>query len=126
MRVALILTYPFVTLLNVLGRAGLALVGVKTATNEHEQFHTPEELKLIVEESARGGALRREAGNLLNELFQFGDLTAGQAMVPRVRIVGLPVGASPADVRRLLATHRHTRYPGLRPGISITSPACFM
>jgi len=26
-------------------------------------------------------------------------------------VVGIPVGASPADVRRLLLTHRHTRYP---------------
>jgi CBS domain containing-hemolysin-like protein len=32
-------------------------------------------------------------------------------MVPRVRLVGLPIGATPDEVRRLLAARRHTRYP---------------
>src|SRR5262249_37198511 len=40
-----------------------------------------------------------------------GDLTAGQVMVPRVRVVGLPVGASTAAIRQALTTHRHTRFP---------------
>jgi len=47
---------------------------------------------------------------LLHELFEFGDLTAGQVMVPRVRIAGVPLGATPAEVRRLLGAHGHTRY----------------
>jgi len=111
MRVALALTYPLVTMLRTIGTACLTLVGVRRQQNTHEQFHTPEELRLIVEESERGGALRSEAGHLLKELFEFGDLTAGEVMVPRVRIVGLPIGASAAEVRRLLETHRHTRYP---------------
>lgn len=111
MRVALVLTYPLVTTLRVIGTACLKLLGVRRQQNTHEQFHTPEELLLIVEESERGGALRSEAGHLLKELFEFGDLTAGQVMVPRVRIVGLPIGASPDEIRRLLETHRHTRYP---------------
>ena len=37
--------------------------------------------------------LRGEAGTILRELFEFGDLTAAQAMVPRVRLVGIPVEA---------------------------------
>jgi CBS domain containing-hemolysin-like protein len=111
MQAALVLTYPLVTSLNVVGRGCLALLGVRRHHNTHEQFHTPEELRLIVEESERGGALRSEAGHLLKELFEFGDLTAGQVMVPRVRMVGLPIGASPLEIRRLLETHRHTRYP---------------
>jgi CBS domain containing-hemolysin-like protein len=111
MRVALVLTYPLVTTLRVVGTACLTLMGVRRQHNTHEQFHTPEELRLIVEESERGGALRSEAGHLLKELFEFGDLTAGEVMVPRVRIVGLPLGASAAEIRRLLEAHRHTRYP---------------
>jgi CBS domain containing-hemolysin-like protein len=97
--------------LRALGTACLTLIGVRRQHNVHEQFHTSEELRLIVEESERGGALRSEAGHLLKELFEFGDLTAGEVMVPRVRMVGLPIGASAAEIRRLLEAHRHTRYP---------------
>jgi magnesium and cobalt exporter, CNNM family len=111
MRGVLALTYPFVAVLNLVGRGCLALLGVRRQVNPREQSYTSDELELIVEESARGGALRAEAGRLVRELFDFGDLSAGQVMVPRVRVIGIPVGASPADVRRLLTAHGHTRYP---------------
>jgi CBS domain containing-hemolysin-like protein len=48
---------------------------------------------------------------MLQELFEFGDLTAGQAMVPRVRISGIPVGTTPDRIREILAESAHTRYP---------------
>ena len=111
MRAALVIAYPIVSVLRAVGTACLRLAGIERQHNPHEQFHTPEELRLIVEESERGGAIRSDAGRLLQELFEFGDLTAGQAMVPRVRIVGLPIGASPEEIRRLVDEHRHTRYP---------------
>jgi CBS domain containing-hemolysin-like protein len=111
MRIASLVMLPLVAGLSVVGRACLALVGVKRSSNVHEQFHTPDELRLIIEESERGGTLRAEAGHLLTELFAFGDLTAGQVMVPRVRVVGLPIGASAVAVREFLTRHRHTRFP---------------
>lgn len=111
MRVTLMIMYPFVYALNTIGNLGLRFVGVRRQENTLEQVYTPEELALIVQESAEGGALRAESGSLLRELFEFGDLTAGEVMVPRVRVVGIPVGASPAEVRALLLAHRHTRYP---------------
>lgn len=111
MRVLLFGLYPVVVFLDGVGAACLRLVGVRRQVNTHEESYSPEELQLIVAESAAGGALREDSGRLVRELFEFGDLTAGEAMVPRVRVVGIPVGASPADLRRMLLTHRHTRYP---------------
>jgi CBS domain containing-hemolysin-like protein len=111
MRTTLVFLYPLVTLSTAVAGVCLRLLGVRRRPNVHEQFHTPEELQLIVEDSELGGALRADAGRLLRELFEFGDLTAGQVMMPRVAVVGLPLGASPKAVRRLLAEHRHTRYP---------------
>ena len=102
---------PLVYLLNGAGNIGLKLLGVKRQESTPEQVYTPEELQIIVEESAEGGALRAESGHILRELLAFGDRTAGEAMVPRVRVVGIPAGATPTDVRRMLLAHRHTRYP---------------
>jgi len=111
MRLTLFVLYPFVRTLSGVARAILRLLGVSRRENAHEQTYTPEELQLIVEESREGGALRAESGRLLQELFEFGDLTAGQVMTPRVRVVGVQIGAPAADIRALIAAHRHTRYP---------------
>lgn len=111
MRVLLMVFFPLVVTLDALGALVLRLVGIRRQKHTREESYSPEELQLIVEESQAGGALGTEAGRLVRELFEFGDLTAGEVMVPRVRVVGIPVGASPADLRRLLLTHRHTRYP---------------
>ena len=111
MRVILLVLYPFVYLLNSSGNAVLRLLRIPPQVGSHDQVYSPEELQIIVEESATGGALREESGWLLHELLTFGDLTAGEAMVPRVRVIGIAVGANPETVRRILRSHHHARYP---------------
>jgi CBS domain containing-hemolysin-like protein len=103
--------YPFVVTLNGLGNTLLKLIGVNRQAQNAEQYYTPEELQLIVQESGELGALRSESSEMLQELFEFGDLTAGQVMVPRVRILGIQVGMKPTAIRELLADQTHTRYP---------------
>ena len=103
---------PIVLGLNGLGTLILRLVGVRRQKQTADQFYTAEELQLIVQESEDLGALRAESSHMLQELFEFGDLTAGEAMIPRVRITGIPLAATPADVREILGGgRRHTRYP---------------
>ena len=105
------LLFPVVASLNALGNVVLRVLGVNRQAQNVEHYYTPEELQLIVQESEELGAIRAESGQMLQELFEFGDLTAGQAMVPRVRISGVPAGATPDEVRELLARSPHTRYP---------------
>lgn len=105
------LLFPIVYALNGLGNLVLRMVGIDRQPRHAERYYTPEELQLIVQESEELGVLRAESGRMLQELFEFGDLTAGQIMVPRVRIVGIEVGATPDDLRALLPKASHTRYP---------------
>jgi CBS domain containing-hemolysin-like protein len=110
MQLTLVVLYPLVVVLNGVASLCLKILGIRRQENAHEQRYTPEELRLIVEDSERGGTIRAESGKILRELFEFGDLTASQAMVPRVRVVGIPVGATPDAVRRIVLEHRRTRY----------------
>ena len=105
------LFYPFVVVLNAIGNAVLKPFGVSAEAERTDEYYTSEELQLIAEESEEQGALRAESGKVLRELFEFGELTAGEVMVPRVRISGIPVGAGPEEVRRILGSTPHTRYP---------------
>jgi CBS domain containing-hemolysin-like protein len=105
------LVYPLVVGLNGIGNMLLRALGVNRQAQNADQYYTPEELQLIVQESEELGAIRAESGQMLQVLFDFANLTAGEVMVPRVRITGLPLGSSPARIRELLGRSPHTRYP---------------
>jgi CBS domain containing-hemolysin-like protein len=102
---------PIVAGMNGFGNLTLRLFGVRRQQQSADQFYTSEELQLIVQESEDLGALRAESSHMLQELFEFGDLTAGEAMIPRVRITGIALGSTPDEVRQILTESRHTRYP---------------
>jgi len=105
------LLLPLVVALNGLGNVVLKILGINRQAHSPDQYYTSEELQLIVEESEEQGAIRSESGQVLQELFEFGELTAGEVMVPRVRITGIPVGAGPTDVKQIIGRTPRTRYP---------------
>jgi CBS domain containing-hemolysin-like protein len=105
------LVFPLVVALNGTGNAVLRTLGVNRGRQNADQYYTSEELQMIVQESEELGAIRSESGQMLQELFEFGDLTAAEVMVPRVRITGIPVGSTPDRIRELLKSSSHTRYP---------------
>ena len=102
---------PLVVALNAIGNGLLRLVGVRRQEVASERYHTTEELQYIIEESQEGGLLRGDSGEILRELFEFGDLTAGEVMVPRVMVTGIAVGAERDDLRAMVQKNPHTRYP---------------
>jgi CBS domain containing-hemolysin-like protein len=102
---------PLVLALNAVGNGLLRTIGIKRQEVEAERLHTSEELQYIIRESQEGGMLRGEAGQILRELFEFGDLTARQVMVPRVRLVGIPAGTTVDQLRQIVRDAPFTRYP---------------
>jgi CBS domain containing-hemolysin-like protein len=102
---------PLVSALNAAGGALLGIIGVRRQGNAAERYHTSEELRLIIAESEEGGLLRGESGRILRDLFEFGSLTAGEVMVPRVRLVGIPTGTDVDELREIIRRSPHTRYP---------------
>lgn len=103
--------FPVVVGLNAIGNGLLRLVGVRRQEVETERYHTTEELQYIIEESQEGGMLRGESGRILRELFEFGDLTAGEVMVPRVMLAGIEAGTAAEELSRIVRANPHTRYP---------------
>jgi CBS domain containing-hemolysin-like protein len=97
--------------LNGIGNWLLRLAGINRFVASGEHYRTPEELQFIVRESQAGGMLRSESADVVQELLEFGELTAGEVMIPRVRVVGIPAGATSEEMLRILRTTPHTRYP---------------
>jgi len=100
---------PFIWILNGAGNALLRLIGLR-APSGHERVHSVEELKLLVDESLRGGVLDEDEMKFATRAFEFGDREAREAMIPRTEIVGIESTAKIEDV--------------LHPGTWTTSSEC--
>jgi putative hemolysin len=81
------------------------------ATSFTESRLSAEELRQLVDEAAKTGALDLGSSEIASRALQFGGLTAGDVMVPRNHVVAIPRDAAPDEVRRLLLEHGHTRMP---------------
>lgn len=104
------LFHPFIALMNGIGTAAVRLLGFQ-ATSEHASVHSAEELEMLVAQSRQGGAIDAQEEELLHHIFDFGDKTVSQVMIPRTEIVGVSTSASLEQVRTLFATEKYTRLP---------------
>src|SRR5581483_10469830 len=111
MRAVQLAFYPVIVTLNRAASGLLRLVGIERRGVSAEHLSTPEDLAYIVRESQEGGVLPEERAQVLQELLEFGSLTAAEVMVPRVKIAGMPIGATAEEMREMLQEEQHTRYP---------------
>ena len=102
---------PLVIALDALRALTVRAIGISGEVAEEERYHSTEELQLIIQESQEEGLLRGESGRILRELFEFGDLKAGQVMVPRVHLVSVRIGTTADELRDIVRTRPHTRFP---------------
>lgn len=117
MRLIELALYPLVVGLNGIANAALRLAGIERTAGGEEPYHTADELSFVVSESRAHGQLAREPARVIQELLEFGELRVGQIMVPRTRVVSLPLGAGRDEIRDILAAERHTRYPVHEDGL---------
>lgn len=87
MRIFFVVFRPVIFSLNWMSNAMLSIVGIEPAT-EHE-VHSPEELRYLIAESSKQGALEFSERELIENVFEFTETTADQVMVPRSKIVAL-------------------------------------
>ena len=100
---------PFVSFLNQSTRSLLRLIGI-----EYDATHrpvTPEELQLIIATSSESSGLEAEERELLNNVFEFGEVWVEEVMVPRPSIVALPKTATFQNLLDEMAISSHSRYP---------------
>lgn len=102
--------YPFILFLNKLGSGILSWIGISPEQRKVSS-HTAEELEHVFKESQEGGQLRKKTREILQDLLYFGQLNAGEVMVPRTKIVGIPISATLDDIKALISKSKHTRYP---------------
>ncbi|MBC7658223.1 MAG: HlyC/CorC family transporter [Chitinophagaceae bacterium] len=103
--------FPLIIALNKLGNGFLKLIGVTSGGVHKASAHTAEELEFVFKESQEGGQLRKKTREILQDLLYFGHLNAGEVMVPRIKIIGIPIKANNDEVKAIISKSKHTRYP---------------
>ncbi len=100
---------PFVWVLT--ATSNLLLRPFGDRTNFTESRLSPEELEQLVEEAGKTGELDQSTAEIAARALAFRDLRASDVMVPRNRIVALPLDASNDELRRVLLEEGRSRMP---------------
>ena len=106
---AWLMAWP-IALLNGAAVRLLRLIGI-TPPGEHERLHSPEEIRMLVEQSTEGGSLLKADARLLEGVFEFSEKTAQEVMTPRTQMIALDAGLSVEAAADEVAQARRSRYP---------------
>ena len=78
---------------------------------ETERLHSPEEIRMLVEQSTEGGSLLQEDARLLEGVFEFSEKTAQDVMTPRTQIAALNADLTVEQAADQVAIYGRSRYP---------------
>jgi len=101
---------PFIWALNGTGNFLLRVLGFNHASGK-EHLHSVEELRMLVDASEEGGVLEPRESEMIHAVFDFGEMTAHQMMVPRTELITLDVDTPIGAVCDFAAQHQHNKYP---------------
>ncbi|HXT14884.1 MAG TPA: hemolysin family protein [Gemmatimonadaceae bacterium] len=104
------LTKPLTSVLTRTSDVVLRLIGQK-AVNPEENVHSPEELRMLVEQSQEVGVLQPQDAHLLEGVFEFSEKNAREVMTPRTEIDALDVTATLDETLALVEESGRSRYP---------------
>ena len=109
---------PFIWVLNQSTRWLLQLFGVRyTGQGWYNRVTTPEELQLIISTSAESPGLEAEKRELLTNVFEFAEVSAGEVMVPRTSMVAVTSQTTLREMLVEVAASGHSRYPVARESL---------
>ncbi|ACK69159.1 protein of unknown function DUF21 [Gloeothece citriformis PCC 7424] len=103
--------HPFIWILNQSTRFLLRLGGIQYSEQGWYNRVTPEELQLIISTEIESSGLEAQERELLNNVFEFADVTAVEVMIPRTQLIAIPETATFETLLNEVTSTGHSRYP---------------
>ena len=110
LRVMYLLTCPLVGVAFWIAKGIAKIFGV-TYSPDEDISRSEEELRQIVSASEKEGELDRGESALIDNVLEFNDTVAREVMVPRQDMVCLYVDDSLEEIRDVIRSSHHTRFP---------------
>ena len=105
------ITRPFTDLLNWSANGIVRLMGIKSTNPEHDRVHSPEEIRMLVQQSRKTGGLSKADARMLEGVFEFSEKNARDVMTPRTDMKALPADLTLAEAADAVAAAGRSRYP---------------
>ena len=105
-----IITAPFVKLLTITTNAISKLFGV---SENEEEIVTEEEIKMMIDQGEENGTIQEDEKELINNVFEFNDITASEIMTHRTDIFAVDINMTPGELLEEIIEDdcRHSRIP---------------
>lgn len=104
------ISYPAIWLLNGTANFLLKRIGLDPVT-EQDSAHTEEEIRILVNESARSGHIDQTEMALVDNVFEFSERLAREIMIPRIDMICLYDDNSFQENLDIIRDSRHSRFP---------------
>lgn len=101
---------PVIWLLNSAANGMLRMVGIEPA-GEGEAAHSEEEIRILMNQSAKSGVIDKDEMKLMDNLFDFSDMLAREVMLPRTDMDCLYTHLSWEENMKIVSETKHSRYP---------------
>jgi putative hemolysin len=111
-----LLATPVAAPLLLLGRLA-SRPGTPSERSEHETALTETEVEILVNEGELNGSLDHDQSEMIRNVLDFGGVTAGDVMLPRMQVSAIAVDTETRDVLRRAAETGYSRYPVYRDRI---------
>lgn len=105
-----IITAPFVKLLTVTTNAISKLFGV---SENEEEIVTEEEIKMMVDQGEENGTIQEDEKELINNVFEFNDITVSEIMTHRTDIFAVDIDMTAGELLEEIIKDdcKHSRIP---------------
>jgi magnesium and cobalt exporter, CNNM family len=101
---------PFIRFMSISASLVTRAAGVPP-TAVHSMPHSPEEIRMLIEQSQEHGEIEAEQEQMIAGVFEFPEIMAREVMTPRRDIKALAVGSTLDEVLQFLIQEGHSRVP---------------
>ncbi len=101
---------PFIWLLNESGSIVLKFFGFSVGS-KRPLAHSQEEIKMILSQSAKGGAIDKQEVEMMHKVLQLGDIPVRNIMMPRTEIKAIDGEMSIKEAKKMMRQNNLSRYP---------------
>lgn len=101
---------PFIWVFDHVTNGILHLMGTQVS-NENDDAHSEEEIKLIIDASQKGGVIDDTERGIIQNAIDFSEILAHEIMIPRQDIKCLYKGQTFSEAFEFVKNNNHTRFP---------------